>query len=840
MGTGATIFVTGLGTFFRASGTTIMACGNTMWNQIEVSSGAHVVFESNTIIRDANTALFPTTSANMAEISVTNTKFEANRIGVRVSDRTFFPKVFAGNLFLGGTLKGGGSADAGMQFSNCLDGAVTNRNQFNGLQTGIRLTGSKLRVSNCQFSNMKSQLSPEPLGWGITASKSDLTVSQNCTFTGDASGGIRSTSAVRLDVRNCTFINEAVYGISATGNTTVANIWLLSNTFTYNNGNGGSVVSAILHERSPSVSSTTMSNRITKNVVTVAGLSGIRGARLIHARALNGGTDVFPVWNNTLNSQSIDSSWGIYATGQANGFRLNFNTLSFQGSGGKGIVLGVAAESMTPIPNSSSSLNTIDSNTVTARWSGFNSSMLCGIHLVASPNVGLCQNSVDQSYRGFHFGGNLRFCNFARNTIGTHHEGIDCLGSAGAPSCNMGDQRWHENIWSGPLSTPFSLGARYSDALGLNLLPPFQFFVDQTVAGHMPPSFSPSGWFQSGPNEGSTSPCVNATNTAEMAFPTAEDSAVMAGLYAPQSEADAWEAQRSCWDRIDRLYSGTPPVGTLAAQFYEANRLASPGVFAAFERNLGEVFDFPEPTRSQWLTLTQTQEGLETQLAQTLEAIENAGESIPADLLAQKETLINQLSPVNGALFDLASGCRAFTAQRVAALETAYGQLPTAKPFEHNLKTVLGMRMKLALGEFLGEMEWDLLRPIAKQCILKGGLAVYAARELLPSAESSHYVQELYEPEDCYIEPRAAAPTEAAPVSMWPNPAHDVLWVSKPGAGQNFWSVSDATGRRLKQGEAQSPYFSIGLEGLPNGLYWLHLDAPGTAPMKPLPFVVLH
>lgn len=813
MGGGSRIIVTGNNTVFNASATTIAACRD-MWDRIQLENNARIIFENNTTIRDADIALVPTTSATMSFSSITQTTFDRNRIGIQIRNQQFNPVAFSRNTFVGGTLKNGNLADMGMEFLNCDYADIVN-NTFRGLQAGIDLESSTINVGQCIFQNMVAAISVRPAGWGIRSRNSRLKVNRSCRFSGDASGGINSTGARRLEVNSCFFLNEAQFGVSTTGNTNVAEIWISNNIFALTQ-NGIRLQSAILHERSPFALGTYAQNRITTNTITINDGVNTADARIIDVRALILSNDKFPIWRNTINCQTrLTPTWGVLVTGAGDNFTVNKNTLSFNPNVtgfARPDILGIAVENVNGVDNR------IDSNMVSAGVAPTGHTMLCGIHLVGSQNVGLCRNTVNQTQRGFHFGGTLDFCNFARNNIGTHAFGIECT-----DACNMDDQRWHENVWSTNPADYFQSGARYTGSANTPVTAPFTFFVDAGVVGHFPPNPMPQGWFFPQPSEGSTSPCViEIANSTEGLLFSARDSSIALGLYQAQSEADWWDAQRELWAKIDR-HTGGAPSG-LAAQFYESQRYQSPGLFAAAERAFAKSFHFPEPDALAWATLSQTQKTLEASLEPVLDSIAANTEQVPLTLLAQKDSLTAQLVALNQSLANLQSGFRDFALQRLGMLAGTYQALPANRPHEQNLKTVLGVYLRHAGGQTIAEDDWALLRPIARQCPLKGGNAVHLAKVWLPLEESSFYMKESYQPEDCDIEPRGNAPGGTIPnLALWPNPVHNNLRISHTG-GAVEWAILDAAGRLQKQGKSQTTSFDIPLGELRQGLYWLRVS----------------
>ena len=153
-----------------------------------------------------------------------------------------------------------------------------------------------------------------------------------------------------------------------------------------------------------------------------------------------------------------------------------------------------------------------------------------------------------------------------------------------------------------------------------------------------------------------------------------------------------------------------------------------------------------------------------------------------------------------------------------------------------NHKVVAGIALELALDESPGLTPGRVadLVEVAKQCPLAGGNAVYAARDLLP--DSVEYV-----PDPCGVpmlefqpapEARKAAPETPMErkegLSVYPNPARDVLWVEyRFGETRDFAvRLYDLAGRCVGETRAsgKAGKASLSAAALPEGLYTLKIE----------------
>jgi hypothetical protein len=78
-------------------------------------------------------------------------------------------------------------------------------------------------------------------------------------------------------------------------------------------------------------------------------------------------------------------------------------------------------------------------------------------------------------------------------------------------------------------------------------------------------------------------------------------------------------------------------------------------------------------------------------------------------------------------------------------------------------------------------------------------------------------------------EPLGTEPPQAKALQAFPNPCHDILWVShEPGTALELYS---ADGRLVKTLNADQPN-SIDMRGLQRGLYYLRIGGPNAAGLK--------
>ncbi len=808
MGAGSTIIVNAR---LGAVGTLFASC-KFMWNKVSVEHGGYVAL-SGCEFRNADIGLEFSEGYEYSKTYLIGCKFINNRIGIQVgNERMGNPIVFRPYIFSGNTFSGGpppiGYAYTGINFINCSNGLLR-RPVISDFQYGIRMKNSMVTIASAAITRSVRTLGDG--GWAVVSENSKLTM-LSCTLANSSIGGVQSSGTLGLDIRNCAFTNVTSYGIHSTRNNEPANVWITNNTFI--SERLAYLTSAIEHERTPNSDPALKTNRITGNTIDLRN-SYISTANIIKISTPKGGKDDFPVWNNTILTSDYGSlsAWGIFVKGTSDGMAVNKNTIKWSNvaDGPDHNMIGIAIEFLKGTRHS------VDSNIVTAGLSSnfYDYSMLCGIHLVASPNLHVCSNEVDSTYRGFHFGSDLRFCNFARNTIGRHTYGIECVRGNNQAPTNLGNQDWHENLWS-TNSSNYRNGAKYSDGGA-----PFVFRVDATNAGHMPPKPDPLSWFLDIPIQMSTSNCVNSmplenNSTGEVA------EQIINGAYIGLSESDHWDTKRMILCDIHR--SGQYlQSGTVYYDFYHLNTGSSEGKYALAERMIEQAFEFPTDWMHLWDSLNNKIKVLDVTLLQLDSIALLDTVHVSQSLLALKDSLINQILPLHSQMAALSFQCRNFSELALQQAQAFCNQLPVSKVYEANLQTVLLAKIKQARCIDFTENDYMQLRPIAQQCEAKGGRAVHFAFDFLPHSESVIYQSEKYQPADCAftrgpgVEDRSAFTSSF--VNLFPNPASDILHINWADANLRYWTITDISGHIYLEGTHNGTNLTIEATKLPEGLF---------------------
>ena len=438
--------------------------------------------------------------------------FRNNRYGITARDVNtmyFLPTKFADNNFVSDGLNllppyTNSKASAGIQLIRCLTTLNGNGTTFKKTGSGIYCFQSGLTLQGGTFENLDGNGTAFNGGVGIFGVNSSIHV-QDATFK-DVSSMVRHDGSYSFTVQRCTLTEGALFGIVSTNN----HIYRPKVNIDYNVMSFSQVpFSAIQLDRSPGAyniySPNSSRNLIEWNVIKVTGsnFSG-NNSILLDISSIVPGTDIFRIRDNKLlinaatNFISSLTCHGIYLSPQTSGrYRVVDNYLDYN----------AAAK-----PSSGSPHLGIVFDHVTGPDE--------------SPNIEMCGNIGDDTYRLYHLSGALDYCDIAYNTIQTHWYGLICRRQPGSMNTILGAQKWHRNTWGtaaqyarySAFHNDFQFGGINASATG--------FWVDPAYPSHVPPGqnlmpskVAPSGWFtEQAPNPPDEVENTNCPSGAEPSF----------------------------------------------------------------------------------------------------------------------------------------------------------------------------------------------------------------------------------------------------------------------------------------------------------------------------------
>ena len=837
-------------------------CG-TMWNSINISQGCALILR-NSIIRDGRNGIVFRNGFNNTVSEISGNIFSRNSVAITANNvtnftfATFSGNTFAGRQTLSQLLPPHAANDPmnGLRLNNVqgVIGSAGARNGFFAFSTAIRARNSTLTVNNCHFSGnvFSDQLNAANPGIGIWASGSDLTLQNvfsnnaSCSFTFNGRG-IRSDSTRRLIIKNAVFSNHLNLDIDVTNSVFPYNLEITNNRDTLSNPTlGGYSIQRCaqgggIHTRVQSNVMVLQPTVVLANNIQFMFFRTPLG--LAADQAVIANNQIFCSYGNGPAGGTARTIDGIWIFGNADGYQVSGNIVNYVNpTGPPNTQIFSTALSMTQVQGINNIMgpnNTITTTRFGGQPSAREAWLRCGVHIDAS-NTAVCKNDVDDPRHAYHFQNNCANIEFGRNKIRDAYLGLEIWG----PIPNNHNHRL--NQWLGAYNVR-----------GANDIvpppPPFTWLVDATAMnnplGLMPPSFVPAGWFTSQLNGGvSGTPICDAVvpPTGGFGEPPTKDlvhqylNGGYGGLGTPAAN---WDFERTLLAQMMRFpatYVGT----TEAEQWYTGKVNTSVWKFAYAGRTLEQAFAIPaadQVTLDQLQTATQVM----TDSLGKLEIKEGVDTTTTnAAWQAAKSSLLAQISTKQADMNTLNALVRSQQLNNLTTVRAYINSLPESNELEADLKTVLYLQVKQYAGEPWSASELVMLHSVAYACPETLGEVVTAAREMLPAEETLTFGREGFD-SNCKPALQGGASDRGnwattGSISIWPNPANDLLSV---GFEQNFTGmleVVDPAGTvvhsvRLEQANKAS----IPLQGWPKGVYFARFSAIGQ-PIATQRFVVAH
>ncbi|MFN8301969.1 MAG: T9SS type A sorting domain-containing protein [Saprospiraceae bacterium] len=683
---------------------------------------------------------------------------------------------------------------------------------------------------------------------GIQSPFSQISVN-NCFF-GDNTIGIES-----LDGRNYVTISLCTFDLSSTfsaqkhvrvfyTNYYKPYINIKNNTFQSPTG-----VSIVEMQRSPNNSKGYVKNRITNNIVN--GKSGV----LFNISAPYGGTDEFPITGNIANINGTSSTHGIKVSGDSDGFNISNNELYYTATS-----VGYLAQSL-PIYVEflNGQNNKIENNIIDAPYAFFpedgeyGALIKCAIHIDQAPNFQVCGNSTNNTYRGFHFSGNIDYCDFALNNIGFHYDGIDCHKMPGSPNTVLGQgvvgQNWHKNTWISDPNAYFKHSAMNTDYLWGNS--PTIFRVDPNEPGNMPPGLTnnnttskvrPIDWFiaipPTPPSLVENTECISPSLKKNEGLSYNEDLLIQ-NEYSAEYFPELWDMERSL---VFKLESNEELLSDSATyNWYIANQSTSAGQYAYFDKLFKDAYNIPTNLQDSF-DLLLVEIGILSDSLNLLDSIQGIDETSDDSAIRNfEEGLLLRYRTLNNLETQINSSINSYIETKLLDAEDWLDGLPDTAIYESNRKTLNDIRLKIALGFELDENDCGMLKYVADQCPLTGGLAVREAPNYLPSQYGLEYFNENKWEEQC-AEQRMNIENlyHDNRVIIYPNPTRGNLTIRINDATDGEWKVFNSSGQIIAKGIISSNIFNIVFdEKSSTGIYNLSIYNSESAPIIKK-FVIIH
>lgn len=848
-GENASIVTSGTNTVFTAQYSKFYSCTE-MWTGIVVNDNARIKFNTCNI-NDARTALYFPPGYNNATNDLRNNSFTNNFMAIRagkfdiggvlpgatVGFVRFYGNMFsqAGALLDAALLVAHSAAFVDNQSTLTFGTAGNNKNIAQNMQNGIVLRkNSYAVVANTEFKNMKKSQTNAQAGVGIYATNSGLTVTKagsttasgNCIFSDNPNAGIymlNATSSTLIEYAQ--FSGAQAFGIRYENSLSMVQINIHHNDITLRRSN----LYGIYFERPPGIIDLTNSaikfNRITVPV-NAGGECNLMS--LMYVIGKTGALNKLEITDNRLQDFSnCANEHGIYVKGLVgDNYILRRDSVEYLYNGGINNlvqVLGIALEDVMGdghevVSNYVRSILT--SKPQVGTEVNIRSNIKCGIHVANCNATQVCQNNVDNTYRGIHFGDYNPGTFFGSNQMHRHVYGV-LFQKIGDQNTDIGTQIRRENIWSTNAGDYIDggRGAKYSDGSV-----PFEFKYDPDFAslGHIPPSATPSipTWFK--PEDGEPQSC-GAINIVI----TETDRLIARGEYQYNNAANGWDLRRQLHYKLIR-HPELIDDDTDVQNFYYATINSS-------ERKFANVLNRYEQA---YITAANGN------IASQLNNLYNLRDNLVREVLSQYSTLMDdsldqntatiqylstkmdQIQDVNESISELSEEYSAALNALLSIVETAIAALPDSQPYENSWITLLESAATTGQGEVLSTGKRDALIAIANSCPASVGVAWQAVLPFLPIEDAEPYLGREESPAcpEERIDHTHVVPQEGNYI-LSPNPASRYLDVTLPDVKGYSWSVVSSSGRVVASDRVETglSHFSYDVSQLNAGLYLLKI-----------------
>jgi hypothetical protein len=862
---GAKIEIVGTGVKFGALGTKFFSCAD-MWEGISVMPGTLIDF-NNSGFYNANAAITFVQGYAGSQNILRRNRFDNDLIGIVVGSTLGGTATTTvaftwcwGNEFLE---TGAGLNDpvfqhvgAGIQVNtrgNLTFGTPQGlKNNFENIRLGIKLNSGSATVQHCRFKNMYTPgLSAQyNEGTGISANKSSLTVSGsgafNCVFDNCSNYGVYSSIAAgRVLVENASFTGKQKYCFFYQLPVGGFPVIFRNNDCRLNQYD---CISAVYCER-PSGTLNTPNSQINNNHIAIPNQNFTKACdwvAMIDVRSTQGGDNTFEISYNYLeNFTKCGKVHGIYVQGSGNNYKVNYNRVEYLANEALLTInelgsYGIAFENMTGAGNE------IEQDTVISRVvvkstnveTPDKSFIKCGIHVFNAGNPTVCQNYVNNTYRGFHLSESNIGMIFGLNSMNRHVFGLHCSkGSNSGLPTDISTQVRRENTWSTSSGDYISggVGAKYADLS----IPPFIFYYDATKIplGHIPPNATPTlgVWFKD---------LGGIANQCGSGLKKFEDSeiAISKNLYPTTTASASWDLQRLLWGKIVRE-PGVQNLDPDVLAFYNTGLGSSPHQYASAFSQFEQAF-IPNATLGSQinnaLDLIILKEA-EVDAIQTIIA-QDSMTIAPADAAAY-ETAVGQLAVLRQNLSDLVDTYITDRDSKLATLSTAAGSLPNTDPWEKAWSNMLDAAIKTGKGEELGTTERNALIGIANICASDIGMAAQAVTTVMSAVDAYPYMGR-ESSDGCTSVVRSTEYGSSLPqnknIILFPNPATDRLYITFPSSVEGHYFVYNTAGILLTEGAIQAgqSLLDIDLMQFVTGLYLFRIEAPDQNVIQQVKFTV--
>ncbi|MCS7036398.1 MAG: T9SS type A sorting domain-containing protein [Saprospiraceae bacterium] len=486
---------------------------------------------------------------------------------------------------------------------------------------------------------------------------------------------------------------------------------------------------------------------------------------------------------------------------------------------------------------------------------GFNATT--GFATLASLGNRFCCNGTEGGFVGSLFMGACFGTQYRQTDMASHGFSLWLPGNANTGFTVIGQQPIQV---LGPATNSNRFGAASGTAW--NDGPPLvldasKFFVTNQNTPHYPqqivtPNGVPSNWFVT--NDATPYECAQDIQCPDPAYPPGgrEDIEPTDILIAQNAfgsitggAALQWEGERDLYARL-KAHPDMLGQSTSVDAFYSATEAGSAvQSFHIAEAMVASVQDVPTAWGQALRTAADSIAAIEAEADAVLAALGGVStRSDSLDIYWQSQSVRARLVPHTAVAVEKQHQMDSLRRIRALAVLPTVMALPANNVPQSNRKDALRIYLEVTSAGTaqLTEAQFDVVSPIAHQCPLAGGSAVYMARALYQMKEQKHF-------DDfdlCAIADGRSAKATPKPhadrVLLWPNPTDGRLQLFLPGmeAGQEVrLRVADISGRTVLERSLVTADGNLALDAsrLVPGVYFCQVSTGGQT-FQPVKFVI--
>ncbi len=316
---------------------------------------------------------------------------------------------------------------------------------------------------------------------------------------------------------------------------------------------------------------------------------------------------------------------------------------------------------------------------------------------------------------------------------------------------------------------------------------------------------------------------------------TEVDYKIINGTLAPGNFPDAqlWTAKRYLYRRLQEDPSLITP-GTVVDTFFNNETNTTVGQLEAIQKEIAELYVLDAQTEAQ---LTNYQDSLNLKLTElrTIDSLlaNNPTTQDSTNLMAQKVVVLDQIDSIATSKSTLVATILTSRISDANQIKTDNDALTLTEEYELNQQTVNRVMLETIINdqEELNSTQSNLISPIANDCPLSGGEAVFHARALLNDDAAYDNVALCEAAQNRASEKDDLTESQNSWFKFYPNPAENLIHLEFDKPVETFGEIilQDLMGRTLLNQKLSNGDHSsiVNLLQIPTGTYYLFVEIDG-------------